>query len=454
MKFTIDHVGKIEHADIELKPLTVFIGENNTGKTYAASSIWSVISYIHEKAEDFVPKKLYEELDKTSDELDEFFRSKSEQKSSFSFRIKTEYLEEIMLNFNQALKDSSQDILRECFKFDSFEKAKIAIGETKPKPIEVKLDYPSLSKIETTLYFDNEKISTLVIFGTMNLSFFKDWILKTAVIYFLLREKGIIKPLYIPAARTGLMYGIHDIIGNDFRQRNSFFRDEKERELNLTAPLVDFIASINDASSPIRKKAKKDNANLVKSLIQGDFALNDSTQQYEYQPENNETNIPLPATSSLITELSPLSILDVGSQSFVFFEEPEAHLHLSAQREMAKIIVELVNQGCHMLITTHSDTFLQQLNNLMMLNKVYQSKQQESIFEGFSLQEKQTISHQDVAVYDFQCSGDKTVVKPIEFGDYGFVAESLNKVLISLSQETNAIIDKVDELNSGVNDEQ
>lgn len=32
MKFNISHVGKIESAEIEIKPLTIFIGQNNSGK--------------------------------------------------------------------------------------------------------------------------------------------------------------------------------------------------------------------------------------------------------------------------------------------------------------------------------------------------------------------------------------------------------------------------------------
>ena len=48
MKFNISHVGKIESAEIEIKPLTIFIGQNNSGKTYAASSLWAILNYIEE----------------------------------------------------------------------------------------------------------------------------------------------------------------------------------------------------------------------------------------------------------------------------------------------------------------------------------------------------------------------------------------------------------------------
>jgi len=40
MKFKIANLGPIKNAEIQLKPLTVFVGENNTGKTYAAYLIY------------------------------------------------------------------------------------------------------------------------------------------------------------------------------------------------------------------------------------------------------------------------------------------------------------------------------------------------------------------------------------------------------------------------------
>ena len=43
-KLILDGYGKIEHAEISIKPLTFFIGDNNSGKSYLLSLIWAIQS--------------------------------------------------------------------------------------------------------------------------------------------------------------------------------------------------------------------------------------------------------------------------------------------------------------------------------------------------------------------------------------------------------------------------
>ncbi|MBL8933914.1 MAG: ATP-binding protein [Archangium sp.] len=56
---------------------------------------------------------------------------------------------------------------------------------------------------------------------------------------------------------------------------------------------------------------------------------------------------------------------DVGSQLTLFVEEPEIHLHPTAQREMVKLLAFMVNRGFRVVLTTHSMTVLYALNNLI-----------------------------------------------------------------------------------------
>lgn len=54
----------------------------------------------------------------------------------------------------------------------------------------------------------------------------------------------------------------------------------------------------------------------------------------------------------------------------VYFEEPEAHLHPGAQRRVIEIITYLVAHGKEFVVTTHSPYVLYAINNCLMANKL------------------------------------------------------------------------------------
>lgn len=492
MKFNISHVGKIESAEIEVKPLTIFIGQNNSGKTYAASSLWASLSYFNDITDTITnDKKSYNLLsEKTIKLYDEKIRKlllNLISEKEYIWKISKKELSTLKNEINENIQKKSQEILTRCFKFDDFKNSQIYFSEPKISALNISFKFEAseepntkvLSSSNTELVANSEiesydfDVSIGNLYGlnapSISLSRYKDDVIDIAINYiirYLMQYSylGIFttnfnKLIYIPAARTGLMYGIHEIVQSNFEQTNEWTISNKKstnknlnEKLQLTAPLVDFISSVNRKRSPIRNiiaKSKSDikSINFLNSIIDGDISFNVSNQGYEYNPTSKKNlKIPLAATSSLITELSALKVLegDIRSGSMVFLEEPEAHLHLAAQRQMARFIVKLVNKGCQMVITTHSDTFLQQLNNLLLLEKI--SKNDSEILLELDIEKDEIISNEKVAVYDFQCKNDKTQVKQLDFGQYGFIADSLNEVIFKLANETQRINDEIDSI--------
>ena len=93
-----------------------------------------------------------------------------------------------------------------------------------------------------------------------------------------------------------------------------------------------------------------------------------------YEPRNGELptgTFTLDHTSSMVSELAPLILFLkylVTDDDLLILEEPESHLHPGAQRQMARGIARLVNAGLRVIITTHSDMFVAQINNLLRLS--------------------------------------------------------------------------------------
>jgi predicted ATPase len=170
--------------------------------------------------------------------------------------------------------------------------------------------------------------------------------------------------IYVPAARTGLMLALRAMISQ------SFGPETPSAAAGLPRRLTEFLRRMTFPVSRRSTKQSEIGAWLQREVARGTIeASKEEVPSFTYAPENTSMSIPLHAASSMITELAPFVILlkQGGPIYQIIFEEPEAHLHLSAQRSMARALARLVNSGVKVLVTSHSDTFVQQLNNLIHL---------------------------------------------------------------------------------------
>ena len=73
----------------------------------------------------------------------------------------------------------------------------------------------------------------------------------------------------------------------------------------------------------------------------------------------------------MVFEIAPIVIFlkyIIRPKNLLIIEEPEAHLHPKNQRILARAISQMVNAGLRVLVTTHSDYFLQQLSNCIRMS--------------------------------------------------------------------------------------
>ncbi len=71
-------------------------------------------------------------------------------------------------------------------------------------------------------------------------------------------------------------------------------------------------------------------------------------------------------SSSMISELAALLLAlkhRLTTHDFLTIDEPEAHLHPEIQIEIAKLLINLASAGLTICLTTHSDYFIEQINN-------------------------------------------------------------------------------------------
>jgi predicted ATPase len=114
-------------------------------------------------------------------------------------------------------------------------------------------------------------------------------------------------------------------------------------------------------------------------------------------------------------------VLALSSDDFrlIFVEEPEAHLHPSAQRIMARVIAEAVNSGKFVILATNSDYLISEFNNLIALSAL------EDVRRKLGYRESETIKPEMVAVYRVKNDG---TVEQLEVDDAGIPEDEFVKV--------------------------
>ena len=91
----------------------------------------------------------------------------------------------------------------------------------------------------------------------------------------------------------------------------------------------------------------------------------------------SEGRFPMARTSSMLSELAPLLLVlrSHHSVDHLTIDEPEAHLHPVMQMCVASFLANLVNKGLRIVLTTHSDFFVTQFNNMMRVHELSNSEE-------------------------------------------------------------------------------
>ena len=117
---------------------------------------------------------------------------------------------------------------------------------------------------------------------------------------------------------------------------------------------------------------------LVSSIIGGRFeSVNDEIRLVPKEFGDNSSGISLHLASSAVQQMPLLyGILRYFAVRVLIIDEPESHLDTDNQILLARILARLVNSGITILITTHSDYIVKEINNLIMLSSDFEDKEQ------------------------------------------------------------------------------
>lgn len=255
----------------------------------------------------------------------------------------------------------------------------------------------------------------------------------------IVRGRRMGEPVYLPASRTGFMLTYPQLIENSLF---SFAPASQENSSFLTLPYVDFLQLITkfDTKASLTKQNTRIVRYIENNMTKGKIAVKkDMLPVIKYMPDGTEKEIPLYMASSLVTELSPLSLLFQSNINFktLIIEEPEAHLHPELQQKMARLIINLIHlTDIPVWITTHSDTILQHINNMIKLKKHTESTK---LMQEYGYTKEDLLGPDEISMYQFaSCEGGKNQLLELQCTQYGFIVPTFNDALDKIMNEVYA----------------
>ena len=181
---------------------------------------------------------------------------------------------------------------------------------------------------------------------------------------------------YLPAERIGLVRQHRPLVANLIRAASTgVLRAGSRSGPTLPGIAADFLERI----VAMRPGAENDGnavvvADLERDLLGGRIEVRPNPvgyPEFTYRPDApGSPEIPLAQTSATVSGLAPLALYlhgPVRPGDLLIIEEPEAHLHPEKQVALARLFARMIRSGIRLVITTHSDWLLEQVANLVRL---------------------------------------------------------------------------------------
>ena len=179
---------------------------------------------------------------------------------------------------------------------------------------------------------------------------------------------------YLPADRTGVMHSHQVVVSTLIQSATAAGVRPSTSAPLLSGILADFLNGLIWMSEPRQTSMRKLADALEQNMLGGAIRLSRSETGYPsfvYRPAKWESDLPLMRTSSMVSELAPVVLYLrylVEPNDVLIIEEPEAHLHPALQAAFARELARLVLSGVRVVLTTHSEWILEALANLVRLS--------------------------------------------------------------------------------------
>ena len=489
----VKHFGPIIEGKVDLRPLTVFIGPSNTGKSYLAILIYALHRFFN-VGRWRGPRRTYRSRiifpggrpiqvpKKSVGELLNFIRTVGNEPEILEEKpiVLPREIAEILRSQFETLGSPLSNEIQRCFGFDAMNSL-IQKGENKTAhvvlqcrksrnatPVEHRLTIDAnKSKIQTTipnaLFMPRNALKNRIwnnLFyevqsneDELDREYFAEEMMEFLYEQFQPQFSGplCLPAFYLPADRTGVMHAHSVVVSALIESAAMTGLRPAVRTPMLSGVMADFLEELIDLGNHRRGRHKNlDNLSdmIEKAILDGKVRVQKSKAigypRFTYHPKGWTDDLPLMNASSMVSELAPIVLYlrhVVNSGSVLIIEEPESHLHPAMQVEFTRLLAKIVNSGVRVIVTTHSEWLLEELANVVRRSEL--TSEQLSKTEGREF----VLNSDQVGAWLFQPVNRSrgSVVKEINLDDSGLYPSGFDSVAVALHNSWADIASHIEE---------
>ncbi len=435
MKISFENLGIIKQAELDLsKKLLILCGPNGTGKTYASYLVYDYIK-------DLIPANLFdatELLEKKELQInldyDKLYSLKKGYANSLTegvaklFGVQNKnYFSDFLASVATSLESFQSNLKEMSFTFtDSYLGCIVIYSKEKNSDLlNAKLD--NIDVLEALKEQQRNIIQ----------------ILSNARIGKYLCFQSLMNAYILPVERNSIYTFIDELAVNRIAQPEQILEKEQQKD-RYPRPIQDALKTaadlkyIKNESSDYKWLAEEIENNILHGTV-----LVSEDGDLRFKPNENDVGsdkLPLPIhlSASIIKNISGLLIYlkhQAKENDLLIIDEPELGLHPDNQILLARIFARLINSKLRLLVSTHSDYIIRELNNLIMLSSQKSIIQEKVKKWGYKEDEK--INPNDVDAYLFNFKEDnpnKVSVTPIPVTEEGFEVQTIDVAINCLNK--------------------
>ena len=189
---------------------------------------------------------------------------------------------------------------------------------------------------------------------------------------------------YFPADRTGVMHMHGALVSGIIGATQTRGSQPSTSAPLLSGVLADFLRQIievdrhrSEEGRPLPEIAAQIEEGILGGAVYVERSELNISPHFMYRPRGWKKPLPLAGASSMVSELAPLVLYLrhlVRPGNVLIIEEPESSLHPAMQVALIRQLAALVRAGVEVVLTTHSEWVLEELANIVRSSDLPESR--------------------------------------------------------------------------------